>query len=416
MPATTSQLHELLSDPWAVPLESVDPSFAELFEHQTHLEVFRRLREQAPVHFTPESQFGPFWSITKFDHIREVEANVSVFSSEPTVAIGDLPEDLETPMFIASDPPKHGIQRGAVTPAVSSKRLAELEDLIRERVCMILDSLPRGETFNWVERVSIELTTQMLATLFDIPLEDRHLLLEWSEASTTAPAAGLDVDEQARFAVLQEALEYFSRLWAKRLEAEPGSDFISLLAHNPDTCHMIEEPYEFLGNVMLLIVGGNDTTRNSISGGVVALNQFPEEYAKLRADHGLIPNMVSEIIRWQTPISHMRRLAKEDFEFRGKTIRKGDKVVLWYASGNRDSDAIDQPDRFLIDREKARQHLSFGFGIHRCMGSRVAEMQLRIVWEEIMKRFEQIELVGEPVWVRSNFVRGFSDVPVRIPA
>lgn len=416
MSHATSQLQELLNNPWSPPLETLDPSFAELFEHQTHLEVFRRLREQDPVHFTPESQFGPFWSITKFNHIREVETNVKVFSSKPTVAIGDLPEDLKTPMFIASDPPKHTIQRGAVTPAVSHKRLTELEGLVRERVCTILDGLPRGETFNWVERVSIELTTQMLATLFDMPFKDRHLLLEWSEASTTAPAAGLEVDEQARFQVLTEALEYFARLWVERAQAEPGPDFISLLAHNPDTSRMIEEPSELLGNVMLLIVGGNDTTRNSISGGVVALNQFPDEYEKLRKDPGLIPNMVSEIIRWQTPISHMRRLAKEDIEFHGKQIAKGDKVVLWYASGNRDAEVIHQADRFLIDRDNARHHLSFGFGIHRCMGSRVAEMQLRIVWEEIMKRFERIELVGEPVRVRSNFVCGFSDVPVRISA
>jgi len=169
---------------------------------------------------------------------------------------------------------------------------------------------------------------------------------------------------------------------------------------------------ELLGNLMLLIVGGNDTTRNSISGGVYFLNQFPEQYAKLKADPSLVPNMVSEIIRYQTPLAHMRRVATEDTELGGQKIRKGDKVVMWYVSGNRDEDAIDRPDEFLIDRPNARRHVSFGFGIHRCMGNRVAEMQLRILWEEILKRFDYVEVVGEPERVLSNFVLGYTNLPV----
>ena len=179
---------------------------------------------------------------------------------------------------------------------------------------------------------------------------------------------------------------------------------------------MIEDPMELLGNLMLLIVGGNDTTRNSISGGVYFLNKFPEEYDKLRANPDLITNMVSEIIRYQTPLAHMRRIALEDFELGGKTIRKGDKVVMWYCSGNRDEEVIEDPDEFRIDRERARHHVSFGFGIHRCMGNRVAEMQLRILWEEIMKRFERIEVTGEPERVQSNFVTGYTKLPVRLHA
>jgi cytochrome P450 len=163
-----------------------------------------------------------------------------------------------------------------------------------------------------------------------------------------------------------------------------------------------------------LIVGGNDTSRNSISGGLYALNQFPEQYDKLRANHGLVTSMTPEIIRWQTPLAHMRRTAVADIEIGGKQIKKGDKVVMWYVSGNRDEAVIDDPDAFVIDRERPRQHLSFGFGIHRCVGNRLAELQLRIVWEEILKRFERIEVVEEPVRVRSSFVKGYESMAVRI--
>ena len=401
-------------DPWSTPIERLDPSRAEFYVNGDQYAVFKRLRDEDPVHYLADSQFGPFWSITRFNDIMAVDSNHATFSSNRTIVIGDQPDLDEPPMFIAMDPPRHDAQRKAVTPAVAPARLADLETLIRQRACAILDSLPRGETFNWVELVSKELTTQMLATLFDFPFEDRHLLPYWSDVITTTETVGIAVDMEKRMQVLQECLNYFGRLWVERAAAPPKFDFISLFAHNPDTRDMINDPMELLGNLMLLIVGGNDTTRNSISGGVLALNRYPAEYAKLKADRSLIPNMVPEIIRWQTPLAHMRRNATRDVEFEGKLIRKGDKVVMWYASGNRDETVIDNPDDFIIDRPRSRHHLSFGFGIHRCMGNRVAEMQLRILWEEIMARFEHVEVVGEPVRVLSNFVQGYEDLPVRL--
>jgi cytochrome P450 len=318
-------------------------------------------------------------------------------------------------MFIAMDPPKHDAERKAVMPAVAPQRLVELEDLIRSRVIEVLDELPVGEEFNWVDKVSIELTTRMLATLFDFPYEQRSKLTYWSDVAVSGPSAGGMIEEEERKRILtEECLVFFNDLWRERAEQPGGSDFISMLAHDPATRDM--EPMEFLGNLILLIVGGNDTTRNSMTGSVLALDKNPQEFAKLKSNASLIPSMVCEVIRWQTPLAHMRRIATEDVELGGKTIKKGDRVVMWYVSGNRDEDAIEHPDEFIIDRENPRKHVSFGFGIHRCMGNRLAELQLKILWEEILERFERIEVSGEPVRVHSNFVMGYKDLPVILHA
>jgi len=346
-----------------------------------------------------------------------VDTNDAVFSSDWSlggITLTDPPEGEKLKMFIAMDPPVHDEQRKAVTPIVAPPNLATMEPLIRERTCKVLDSLPRNETFNWVDKVSIELTTLMLATLFDFPLQDRRLLTWWSDVATMNKAINPNALEPAeRMAELGKMLEYFTRLWNERVNAPPKTDLVSMLAHGPSTRNM--SPLEYMGNLVLLIVGGNDTTRNSMTGGLLALHDHPDQWAKLRANPKLVDSLVPEIIRWQTPLAHMRRTATADIEVAGKLIKRGDKVAMWYLSGNRDGSAIEDPDRFIIDRARPRQHLSFGFGIHRCVGNRLAELQLRILWEEILKRFEAIEVVGPPVRVRSTFVRGFSSLPVRIP-
>lgn len=409
----------VIEDPYAVDIEEINMIDGRLFQKDLHWEHFRRLREEDPVHLNELPGIGRYWSITKFEDIMFIDKNHEMFSSAHGIGIGPRvdaepdPSDMNLSMFIAMDPPKHDLQRATVSSAVAPPNLAKMESTIRERSAKVLDSLPRGETFNWVDLVSIELTTQMLATLFDFPFEERRKLTRWSDVATAAPGTGIVESQDQRRAELMECLAYFTELWNERAAQEnPGSDLISMLAHGEDTKDM--QPFEFLGNLILLIVGGNDTTRNSMSAGVLALNQFPDEYNKLRKDHSLIDNMVSEIIRWQTPLPYMRRTSNVDIELRGKQIKKGDQLLMWYVSGNRDGDVIDRPDEFIIDREGARHHLSFGFGIHRCMGNRLAEMQLRIVWEEIMKRFSKVEVVGEPVRLRSSFVRGITELPVRV--
>jgi len=402
---------------YRLPLADLDPAHPRLFQANTMWPYFERLRNEAPVHYTQDSMFGPYWSVTKYKDILAVEANHEAFSSDWTmggITIRDQLKDFPLPMFIAMDPPKHDRQREVVSPMFSAANMAAMEATLRSRAAEILDALPIGEAFDWVDRVSIELTTQMLAILFDFPWEERRKLTRWSDVATAHPDSGTNVSEEARQAELTECLATFTKLWNERVNAAPKADLISMLAHADTTRQM--DPRELLGNVILLIVGGNDTTRNSITGGLIALHENPDQLAKLRANPGLIASMVPEIIRWQTPLAHMRRTATRDTVLGGQQIRAGDRVVMWYVSGNRDEDAIPDANRFIIDRAKPKKHLSFGFGIHRCVGERLAEMQLRVVWEEILARFTGIEVLGEPRRVYSSFVKGYETLPVRISA
>ena len=399
-------------DPWTMPIADIDLSHPGIWKTGEYLPFLARLRRDAPVHYCRNSAVGPYWSVLKFRDIMEVDTSPAIYSSEPTIGIVDLLPEYDAPSFIAMDPPRHGRQRKTVQPVVAPDNLQKLSGTIRRRAANILDELPAGEEFDWVERVSVELTTRMLATLFDFPFEDRYKLTYWSDMTTAIPGAGVAESYEHRWEALRECLVCFTELFNERAQLPLAPDMVSMLAHGEATRNM--PPMEFLGNLLLLIVGGNDTTRNSISGGVLALNRFPGEYDKLRRDHSLIPNMVSEIIRWQTPLAYMRRTAKVDTELRGQKISAGDKVVMWYASGNRDEEVIEQPDDFRIDRPNARRHLSFGFGIHRCMGNRLAELQLRILWEEIVKRFHFVEVTGEAERIYSSFVNGYARLPVTL--
>jgi cytochrome P450 len=406
-------------DDASVALDAIDVSDPQLYQDDTWYPYFARLRREDPVHYCKESRYGPYWAVSKYKDIMQVEVNHQVYSSASElggIQIEEQPKGLDRPSFIRMDPPKHDDQRKVVSPVVAPGNLANMEGLIRERTIKVLEGLPRGEVFDWVDKVSIELTTMMLATLFDYPWDDRRQLTYWSDvaiANVNSPEAPVHSEEE-RFAEMTKMAQSLGALFNERAQQPPKFDLLSMLAHGEATRNMPIR--EFMGTLALLIVGGNDTTRNSMTGGLYALSQHPEQYRKLRDDPSLIPGMVSEIIRYVTPVIHMRRTAKEDTELGGKQIKKGDKVVIWYVSGNRDPDAIEDPDNFIIDRARPRQHMSFGYGIHRCVGNRLAELQLRILWEEIMQRYPVIEVMGPAKRTYSNFIHGIRSLPVRIPA
>ena len=402
-----------LAQPDTAVARAFDATRPELYRDDSWGEPFRHMRETAPIAWCEDSPFGPYWSVSTYKPIVHVEALPEIYSSEPSITLSDFIEgEPRMPMFIAMDRPKHTDQRRTVAPAFTPSEMVRMSEDIRRRTSEILDALPQGETFDWVDQVSIELTTQMLAILFDFPWEDRRKLTFWSDWAGDIELYHDPVTRQQRLGHLFECVTYFKRLWDERVGKPQTPDLISMMIHSEAMSHMDDQ--EFLGNLILLIVGGNDTTRNTMSGLVHALDTFPDERTKLENDPGLIGNTVQEAIRWQTPLAHMRRTATRDTELEGHHIKAGDKVALWYISGNRDESVFENADKLIVDRPNARRHLSFGYGIHRCVGARLAELQIGILLEEMAKRRMRVEMAGEPTRVAACFVHGYRKMPVRI--
>jgi cytochrome P450 len=413
-----TQIRPIVNTPHAF-----DVTRAELWAEDRWQEPFRQLRAEAPVHYCPESKFGPYWSISTYKPIQHIEALPKIFSSSweyggITVSgdkVADLPEgSIPLPMFIAMDPPHHTAQRRTVAPAFGPSETERLRADTLARTSAVIDSLPIGKPFDWVEHLSIELTTQMLAILFDFPWEDRHKLTHWSDVLGDIENADTLEQRQARLATAFEMGAAFKQVWDRKAQNPGEHDLISIMLQSDAMSHMSEN--EFMGNLILLIVGGNDTTRNSMSAYAYGLAQFPDERAKLETNHApeLAVNAMHELLRWQTPLAHMRRTALEDAEVEGQLIRKGDKIALWYASANRDESVFPDGDRIIVERENARRHLAFGYGIHRCVGARVAELQLTALISEMQKRRLRVNVLEEPVRVPASFVHGYKKLMVEL--
>ncbi|MCE2841917.1 MAG: cytochrome P450 [Novosphingobium sp.] len=400
-----------------------DVSRSDIYVEDRWQPIFAEMRAKAPVNKVTGTPYGDYWNVTTVKTIQHVESLPELYSSSwlhGGITIGDPPADMtpemleerRLPMFIAMDRPEHTGQRRTVAPAFTPGEIDKMAAEVRMRTAATLDSLPWGEEFDWVDKVSIELTTGMLAILFGFPWEDRRLLTFWSDWAGDVELGLARELADTRHEILLEMARYFQTLWMERMGAEPSRDLISMMIHSDAMNHM--SPQEFMGNLVLLIVGGNDTTRNTMSGIVQGLDQFPDQRAIFENDPSVIPNAVQECIRYVTPLAHMRRTATEDADLFGNQVKKGDKLILWYLSANRDETVFENPDKLDITRENARRHLSFGYGIHRCVGARLAELQLKILLEEMHARRMRVNVTGKVERVRANFVHGFRKLGVTL--
>ncbi len=404
-----------VQEKWAI--TPVDVSREALYVENRWHEPFARLRREMPVSYCPESLYGPYWSVVTHDMVGEVELDHETYSSSwmnGNITITTPPPESNLPNFIAADPPVHTAQRKVIQPAFAPSQMKTREVQVRERCAFLLDKLPVGETFDWVTEVSIPQTMGMLCILFDMdPDAETPDLKRWSDyASGVGENAQSDEYRAEWVKQMHEMLARFDQLLDERRAAPPADDLLSRMVHSEAMGSLT--PMERLANIALLIVGGNDTTRNSISGLVEALDLFPDQLDVLHGDAALIPNAAQEIIRWQSPVTHMRRTTTRDTELGGQRIPAGEKVVMWYISANRDEAVFADPDRFDVARDNARRHLSFGHGIHRCVGARLAEAQIGTVIEEIVERGWRIVPQGTPTRLASPFLHGFTRMPVKI--
>ncbi|MFP6803282.1 MAG: cytochrome P450 [Pseudomonadales bacterium] len=418
--------------------ERLSLSFSETFQdHIVVHDIFTRMRREEPVAWCPEPWGGPgFWSVTKYDDIQFVSKNPGQFSSDGKLGGITLPSDemirnrmkedgieivegeaAEGNLFqsgtsmIMMDPPHHVQNRRVVAPGFTPQKLDDLTPRIQERAREILCNIEGKDEVEFISSVAAELPIQMLAELFGIDQELRHKLFEWSNIIIGGDDPDIVVSpEQVRTAIM-ELVTFGMEQYEQRKE-KPGNDLISMLVHTKVNGQPVDLG-DYLSTLLLLVVAGNETTRNSISGGILALSENPEEKRKLLEDPSLIPAAVDEIIRWVHPVIYMRRTATEDTMIGEQAVKKGDKLALWYMSGNRDEDKWEDPFEFNVSRQGTR-HLSFGYGQHLCIGWRLAEIQLRVLLEELLIRYPNIAVKGEVNRMKTNFLNSIKSMQVTL--
>lgn len=382
------------------------------------------LRANDPVHWSEEADGPGFWSVTRYTDIVRVSTDPATFSSARDNGGHRIFDEenanaaVETSM-ISMDPPEHLHYRRMVMPGFTAPRLAAMEAGIRARGVALIERMIADweaggrKPVDFVEGFAAPFAIQTLAELFGVSMDDGDKLFEWSNAIVAEEDPELRPSQAYIDAKIMEMIQYSFGQREERLKA-PGDDLISMLAHTQvDGAPMA--PGKFLATFMLLVVAGNETTRNSITGGLLALNDFPEERAKAMATPALLKSGAGEFVRWVSPVHHMRRTAMKDVDLGGKTVRAGDKVILWYASGNRDESVYADPFDFRIDRfedASVPKHLGFGTGQHVCLGQRLAELQIRIAFEELFSRLPDLKPVSRGRRVQSNFINGWKDLPV----
>jgi cytochrome P450 len=391
-----------------------DVSDTALYTEDRWREPFAQLRAEAPVSWREDSAYGPYWSVVTHDLIQQVELDPASYSSQlRNITIADSVAGSEFPNFIAMDPPRHTEQRRVVAAAFTPSQMVQRERQVRERTRELFDALPIGQDIDWVKAVSVPLTIGMLAIVLDFPWDERFDLRNWSDlASDVSPEALTPEFSVKFFAEMELMLARFDALLEARRVQPPADDLLSRMVHSEAMGNLT--PLERIANIALLIVGGNDTTRHSMSGLVEALHRYPGELERLRGDRSLFANAAQEIIRWQSPVTHMRRTMTRDVELGGQSLKAGEKVVMWYNSANRDERVFKDAERYDVGRDNARRHLGFGHGIHRCVGARLAEIQLDTLLEEIVERRLRIVPTGTPTRLASPFLYGINALPVRI--
>lgn len=394
--------------------ELADPG---LYERGEARELFARLRPQAPVWWSPGPDGRGFWSVLRYRDIVSVSKNPKLFSSARKwgghrlrdEATAELFQDVEASMM-SMDAPEHGVYRGMVTPAFTPERLRGLEARIRARVRTLLDAIARRGECELVSSVAAPLPIHVLTEVLGVPPEDGPRLLQWSNAFIGEDDPELRGSAEYARQCATEVAAYALKLWRERLR-RPGDDLVSMLVHTEMDGEVMTVP-RYFATFSLFLVAGNETVRNTTAGGLLALMQHPEQRRKLVENPALIPQAVKELVRWVSPALHMRRTATEDTELAGQRIAQGDKVVLWYLSGNYDEEVFEQPERFEVTRT-GPMHLGFGHGPHFCVGARLAELQLTVLLQELLPRFPDMEPGGPVRRIRSNFVNGFKALPVR---